>query len=65
MYSPTTHANFEGEEIIPVFIFMHDAFIFMYENKKFPCMKFSCHDFFMHGTFCTGKSSALDKNIDD
>ena len=28
--------------------------IFSSKNKKFQCMKmkFSCHDFFMHETFC-------------
>ena len=34
--------------------FVHEILIFMPENKKFSSMKFSCHDFVMHDTFCSG-----------
>ena len=49
--SPITHENLWDEKIMP-----GEIFIFMHENIKFPCMKmrFSCHNFFMRDTFCTG-----------
>ena len=66
VYSPTVHENFVGKKImsgprgeIPIFIhgnltFMHQNVIFMLGNVILPCMKFLCHDFFIHETFCMG-----------
>ena len=45
-----------AKEIMRVAIFLFSCIIFMYENKKFQCMKIklSCHDLYMHETFCLG-----------
>ena len=35
-----------------IFIFMHGNKKFSCMNRKLPCTKFSCYNFFMHDTFC-------------
>ena len=41
VYSPISHENFLVEKIIPV------------AKLSVPCIKRSCHDFFIHETFRT------------
>ena len=68
VYSPITPEHYEGEKIINgrnclfsarKYYFHVLRFRFSCIIISFPCMNFSCHDFFMHETFRTGRNAHI------